>query len=91
VRIHCFHVTDELVEHIQYQKGQYCIVEAILDIRSSAGVTELQVQWRGFDDEDPTWVPINELSEDIPAMVSDFISEIKSSGTSRQRKLVQNY
>lgn len=86
-----FRVTEELKEHIQYQQGQYCIVDSLLDIRVKDNVTELEVQWKGFDDEDPTWVSITQLQEDIPEHVTAFIHKLKSSGNACQRRIAKNF
>lgn len=85
-----YKVTDEVTEYIKYQQGQYCIVDSIQDIRRNNGIVELQVSWKGFDDEDPTWTPLEDLKEDIPTMVQEFLSEIGTVGNNRQRRIAKN-
>jgi len=52
------------------------------------GTPELLVKWKGFEDEEQGWERLDIMKEDIPVMVSDFLDEIKASGTNRQRKIV---
>jgi len=45
------------------------------------------VKWKGFDEEDPGWEPLQVMAEDIPKLVTDFLEDMKSSGTALQRRL----
>jgi len=58
-----------------------------MDIRLHEGVLQLLVKWKGFDDEDPGWESFETMKDDVPALVSDFLSDIITSGVPRQRKL----
>lgn len=45
--------TEEVKEHLSYQTGEYCVVEQLFDMRKSRGKIELEVRWKGFEDEEP--------------------------------------
>jgi len=83
-----YEVTEECLNQLAYQEGELCVVHELLDIRVHQGTPELLVKWKGFEDEEPGWERLDIMKEDIPVMVSDFLDEIKASGTNRQRKIV---
>jgi len=82
-----YEVTEECYNQLAYQEGELCVVDKIMDIRLHEGVLQLLVKWKGFDDEDPGWESFETMKDDVPALVSDFLSDIIISGVPRQRKL----
>ena len=38
---------------------------------------EVQVKWRGFDYEEPTWEPLDVMHEDVPDLLSQFLERCK--------------
>ena len=38
----------------------------------------LLVKWLGFTDEDNTWEPLTSLAEEIPIMVGEYLSSLKT-------------
>jgi len=82
-----YEVTEECYNQLAYQEGELCVVDKIMDIRLHEGVLQLLVKWKGFDDEDPGWETFETMKDDVPALVSDFLSDIITSGVPRQRKL----
>ena len=82
-----FRVTEELRDHIAFQKNELFIVEEFTGIRKKGTEFELQVKWRGFPKSESDWTSLNTLKEDVPQMVRDYIDELLHSGTARERKL----
>lgn len=82
-----YNVTEECLNQLAYQEGELCVVEELMDIRVHNGVVEILVKWKGFEEEDPGWELFDTMKEDIPALVSDFLIELKNSGTARQRRI----
>lgn len=67
-------ISQELLDTIDHNEIHYNILENILDLRfnSETGIYEVQAEWRGFDDEDPTWEPVSVIHEDVPDKLSKF-------------------
>ncbi len=82
-----FNVTEELRHHLAYQKGELLIVEEFTGIRRKGTEFELRVKWRGFPEDESDWTSLSTLQEDVPDMVRDYIAELRTSGTPRERKL----
>lgn len=83
-------VSEELKEFINFQEGDYSVVDQMLDIRKSGKNIEVQVRWLGFEDE-PTWTCITQLSQDVPAMLNEFLETIHASGTQQQKSAATSY
>lgn len=62
-------------------------MKEIIDIRINAGEAELLVKWIGFDDEEPGWKNLCKIREDVPVLVQEFLTDIKTSGTARQKHI----
>ena len=45
--------SEDIVEHLKYQQGEYCVIDELVDIRTDKGEAQVLVRWTGFDDEDP--------------------------------------
>lgn len=46
-------------------------------------------RYKGFDEEDKTWVYLYIMREDVPQMVMDYLISLQREGTARQRRLVE--
>lgn len=82
-----FNVSEECTAQLKFQEEEYCVVSEFLDLRLKDGELQILVKWKGFDDEDPGWESLDVMRGDVPALVTDFVDEIKESGTPRQRKI----
>ena len=82
-----FQVTEELREHLSYQKDEMFVFEEFTGIRHKWPNLELRVKWRGFLDDESDWTLLWSLQEDVPQIVEDYLSELRSSGSVRERKL----
>ena len=81
-RIKCYddsslEVTEELLQTIQHNNPPLQTVEKLLALRYNEDQDryEVQVQWKGFDYEDPTWEPFLTLQEDIPDLMATFLQD----------------
>jgi hypothetical protein len=61
----------QIKEHIQYHNESFEVKE-ILEERDNRGTKELLVKWRGFEDEEATWEPLETIIEDVPQMYDSF-------------------
>ena len=51
-------------------------VEKLLDVKpDGSGGYLIQVKWMGFDEIESSWEPIDNLWEDIPLKVSEFLQK----------------
>ena len=82
-----FQVTDELRDHLAYQKNEMFIIEEFTGIRRKGVDLELRVKWRGFPVHESEWITLVKLQEDVPQMVQDYIQDLRRSGTPRERRL----
>jgi hypothetical protein len=48
-------------------------ISELLDIRSSSSGYEILVRWLGFEKSDDTWEPVQQIFEDIPLILHDFL------------------
>jgi hypothetical protein len=78
---------NELQEHLAYQQGELCVVERFTDVREYEGVLQLMAKWKGFGEVENTWEDLEIMRHDVPEMVKDFVTEMKYTGTPRQRAL----
>jgi hypothetical protein len=79
--------TTELMEHLSYQDGELCVVEEFTDLREHEGAIQLMAKWRGFAEVENTWEDYQVMQHDVPVMVKEFITEMKTAGTPRQRAM----
>lgn len=80
-------VTEELINQLSFQDGELCAIEKFLDLRERRGRVEVRVQWKGFEDEDPAWENIDAIRNDVPILLSEFLGEIQTNGTARQKRI----
>jgi hypothetical protein len=61
----------QIKEHLQYHT-QCFEVKEILKERDNKGTKELLVKWRGFEEEEATWEPLETIIEDVPQLYESF-------------------
>ena len=68
-------VTQELLDTIAHNDVHYSVVFKFLDLQYNRSKRhyEVQVKWKKFDHEEPTWESIHILHEDIPDMLKLFL------------------
>ena len=84
------HITEEIKEHLEYQENELLVVEDFEDLRATDNGLEVRVKWQQIDEAESDWVSYDSLKDDVPQLVDEFISDIKKSGTRKQKSLVQN-
>lgn len=79
-------VSEEVEDYLAFQGGQHGDINQMLGIREKNGVTELLVEFSGFEDEELVWKSAQELLEDVTALVRQYIAEASSNGTKAERE-----
>ena len=66
-------VTQLMEEQARYTKSVF-LVDKLVDIRTrNTNQYEILVFWRGLEDDEATWEPLQNLHEDVPVLLSDFL------------------
>ena len=82
-------VLPALLKAAEHSEISYQIVERLNGIRAINGVLQIHVEWEGLPDRDDwTWEPLQQVYEDVPGMLEDFLST-KSSRPLKRRALAQ--
>ena len=70
--------TDDLVEHVAHTEEGF-VVDKLQDLRyvEEEKRYDVNVVWKGFEMEDSTWEPLNNLIEDVPVLLEKFLSKRK--------------
>ena len=84
-----YEITEDVLNHLDYQKGELLVIESFENIRERQGHIELEVKWRGFESAENDWLSLEVLREDVPEMLSEHLEEISASGTPRQRAIAK--
>lgn len=85
-----FEVSEEVKQHLEYQQNELMVIEEMVDIRTQNKVVEILVKWQGFHEDESDWVSFESLSEDVPELLTEFIEDLKKSGTTRQKSIAKN-
>ena len=83
-------MTEELKNHLSYQKGELLLIENFSGIRRKGTKFEIRVKWRGFPEEESDWTKIEHLREDVPEMLDQYLNDLRVSGTPRERKIASS-
>ena len=65
-------VDTEMLEQIAYDGCMY-EVQDILDLKYENGKFYLQIRWRGLQDSDITWEPLERLYHDVPELCKQYV------------------
>ena len=72
------HVDTKLKDQIVHDESRVTYrVESILKHARQADGWKLLVQWQGFDAEDATWEPIQQMLEDVPVIVERYVHALE--------------
>lgn len=85
-----FDVTQELPDYLAYQQNELPVIHRFLDIKRRQVKVEILVKWRECLDEETEWVTLASLREEVPTLVREFLNDLESSGTQRQRTIVSS-
>lgn len=77
-------------DYLAFQAVEYCIIEDIADLRERHGKVQVLVRCKGLDDEEPTWTPIEELEQDVSAMLTEFLYRMRIEGSKRKKDLANS-
>lgn len=80
-----FEVTEDVTAHVQVQEGHTTQVGNFLDYRERRGIAELREEYRGFEGEETMWLPVEDLLQDIPVLVREYLSGRTDNGSAMQR------
>lgn len=81
-----FEVTEEVRNYLNYQVGEKCIVERFEGVRELDGEIQVKVRYCGFSDVEPAWVRFGIFKEDVPGLLKEYLEEMNSTGSPRQRE-----
>jgi hypothetical protein len=65
-------LTEEVLRHVSQEKQLYEI-ESFLELRNNGASYDVKVKWLGFDDNESTWEPVENLFEDVPLRLHEFL------------------
>lgn len=82
-----FQVTEEVRNHLSYQRDELLVVKEFEDIRNNDGSIEILFHWRGFPAEEAEWTSLEALQEDVPVLIKEYLEKIEKEGTARQRQV----
>lgn len=80
-------VSAEFLQHAENSEAKYEMVEKLLDIsKDGNGEICVQAQWLGLPDKcDWTWQPVQELFEDVPEKLTEFLQR-----SGKKKKVVRD-
>ena len=72
-------ITKELIDTIDNNQPHYNEVLRILSLRFNRSLRrwEVQIKWKGFSHEQPTWEPVQNIHEDVPELLEQFFKSYK--------------
>ena len=72
-------ITKELIDTIDNNQPHYNEVLRILGLRFNRSLRrcEVQIKWKGFSHEQPTWEPVQNNHEDVPELLEQFFKSYK--------------
>ena len=82
-----FEVTEEIRNQLAYQAIELLVVREFQDIRERSGEVELLTWWKVFEETEDDWVSIEVMKEDVPALTTEYLEEIRKTDTWRQKRI----
>lgn len=77
--------SEGLCQQVEHFDTTYHLVDEIKGVRKRKGSYEVTVKWLGFDDdEDMTWDPIDNIRDDLPGILEDFLYTPKERNLKRK-------
>lgn len=68
-------INDDLISHAEFSETQFETIKELRDLRNQHDSFEVLIEWEGLSDEhDWTWEPINNVAQDIPELLQNFIA-----------------
>ena len=80
-----FEVTEEIGNQLAYQANELLVVREFQDICKRSGKVEHLTCWKGLEKTEDDWVSIEVMREDVPALTTEYLEEIRKTGTWRQK------
>ena len=73
-------VSEDLLETINHNEPHLQTIERIQKLRFNKALEryEVEVKWRGFDHEEPTWEPLETMHEDVPTLLHQFLQRCRN-------------
>jgi hypothetical protein len=72
-------VDEELIEQSAHD-GLGFEVEAFVDLRKQGQHWEVKVRWRGYTPEEDTWEPLQQVWEDVPVLLKNWLKTTNVEG-----------
>lgn len=90
-----YQVTEEVLEEIRSESSYdgFFDVESLLECRFNDEIVEweFRVRWKGFDEVDDSWEPLNQLLTTIPDVVDGFVASIVDENIkTRLQEIIRN-
>ena len=89
-RNNSYEVDEVCRAQLEFSDNEVCVVEKIIDIRLHKGERRLLVKWIGFKNEEHGWENLSKICEDVPVLVQELLSDVKSTGTTQQKRLASS-
>lgn len=79
-----FEVTDDVLHHLDYQKGELRVIESFDDISDKDGQIKWLVKWKGFWQDENDWLSESLLRKYVPDLFHEYLVDISKNETQRQ-------
>lgn len=84
-------VSQELLEQAEHLEAKFELVEKLMDIGEAADGLFIQVQWAGLPDKcDWTWNALQQMHEDVPDKLTNFLRRTKKTKLASKAKAILN-
>ena len=80
-------VTEDVIHHLEYQRGELLTIEQFEDIREKDGQIECIAKRKGFDDNESGRLSAELLNEDVPDLYKEYLEELRKNGTNLQHDI----
>ena len=80
-------VKEEVRHQVGYQDNELLLVKEFLDIISRDCTVEFFTRWKGFGETENDCVSLGLMQEDVPEVAVEFLENIATTGTARQKRV----